>query len=191
MVCGGADMTGSRALALMLAALLSTAFQAAPARAADVHWPSDQTPVNADGWGAIRIGMTVGDFERTTGVQIDLDTGASGSEACAYAILPKPLGESPQFMFESRILTSIRVFQGDVASDRGIRIGDSARQVRAAYPRGLEAGPNAYDSDPPTQNLTVWNVHTRRGVRYAIDENGRVSDILVGGKSITYDEGCA
>ena len=184
-------MTVSRALAFSFAALLSAVVQTGPVRAADVHWPGVQTPVTADGWGVIRIGMSVKDFERATGVQIGLDTGASGSESCAYAILPNIFGESPQFMFESRVLTSIRVFQGDVASDRRIRIGDNAHLVRMAYPKGLKAEPNPYDSRPPNQELTFWNAHTRRGIRYSIDEKGLVSDILVGGKSITYDEGCA
>lgn len=76
----------------------------------------------------------------------------------------------------------------NIKTDRGIGLGDSVAQVRAAYPEAVRE--EGYDEGPLDLELYHWDKSSGHGVKFEIDD-GVVSTISVGTKAIRYYEGCA
>jgi hypothetical protein len=103
-------------------------------------------------------------------------------------------------MIEKGRLTRISLGQDSkVRTDRGIRIGATPDQIRAAYGPGTTVTePHKY-APPPGEYITYWVGGPRqgysedpkaRGIVYSIDETRRARQIHAGGPSIQYVEGC-
>jgi hypothetical protein len=75
-----------------------------------------------------------------------------------------------------------------VATDRGLRVGDTEAKVRKAYGNHLKSAPSVYE-DPPAVYLT-YRTKNGHGIRYETDGQGRVARIHAGGAAITYVESC-
>lgn len=143
--------------------------------------------------------MARGEVEAALGA--DADPGAVGGpnpEACDQ-FKPERAPDGMLLMLEKGKLTRISLGRGaDMATDRGIRLGDGAAKVRAAYGADLRSTPHAY-LDPEGGYLTAWargggdgEVHdpAARGIRYEIGTDDRVTAIHAGGPAIQYVEGC-
>ncbi|MGZ8310445.1 MAG: hypothetical protein ACXWUR_00125 [Allosphingosinicella sp.] len=126
--------------------------------------------------------------------------GGPEPEACDI-FHPLRAPEGLRVMIEEGRITRISISAPtEVKTDRGLRPGDAAAAVRAAYRDGIRASPHEYEG-APAQYLTVWTVgggnedYVRsadaRGIRFEVDQAGRVAIIHAGGPSIQYVEGCA
>lgn len=160
--------------AVLLVAALACMGAAAPAR------------LSPDGYGPAKVGMTHGQVERALGVT--LEDAEVFTEGCLES---GPAGNRPgvMFMFEDGRLT--RVTTTDDASVRtagGLHVGSSVAEVRKAYGKSLVREPAPY-ADAPAHDLFAWR-SPRRGLRFEIDEKGRVAAIHAGSESIRYIEGC-
>ena len=93
---------------------------------------------------------------------------------------------------ENGIITSIGAElsseQGSVTfrTEKGVALGDPEAAVRAVY-KILKEEPNIY-SEPPDKELFVKS-SSGNGIKFSIVD-GKVIAINVGGRSITYVEGC-
>jgi hypothetical protein len=161
--------------------------------------PARTASLTAEGWGPLRIGMARSEVEAALGA--DADPGAVGGpdpEACDQ-FKPERAPEGMLLMLEKGKLTRISLGRGaDMATDRGIRLGDGAAKVRTAYGADLRRTPHAY-LDPEGEYLTAWargggdsevRDPAARGVRYEIGADDRVTAIHAGGPAIQYVEGC-
>ena len=162
--------------------------------------PQPAPILTAEGFGPLRIGMTLADVVTTYGP--DSDPGSVGGpepESCDQ-FRPARAPANLLVMIEEGRLTRISLVSGsEVKTDRGLYLGLPAAQVRAAYGPELRAEPHKY-ADPPAEYLTVWArggpdaegiaSEGSRGIRYEIGSDGNVATIHVGGDSIQYVEGC-
>lgn len=159
---------------------------AAPASASDT--------LSAEGFGPLRIGMSLAEVEVALGPDANPEAvGGPEPEVCDQ-FRPARAPEGLLVMIERGVLTSVRLTRSStVTADAGVSIGDSEAAVRAAYPT-LDEQAHAYEA-APAKYLTAWSGAARatpdaRGLRFEIGQDGRVSSITGGGPSIQYVEGC-
>ena len=166
---------------ISLTALLALVAAAPPAR---------PPAITAEGWGTLKVGMPLAAIERAMGR--DSRPGAVGGpepDACDE-FHPRRAPAGLIVMTERNRLSRISVTRPGLATDRGIRVGDTAAQVRAAYRgRTLRVEPHKY-TDAPARYYT-WLRDARRGIVYETNQKGRVASIHAGdANAIRYVEGC-
>lgn len=170
-------MRGAAAVCLVLLATT-----AAPAWAAGLV-------IGHAGLGSVRLGMTERAAQTALGSRFTPPEDFE-DQGCQQA--RRLDGKDPEitYMIEDGRITRIDVFGASkgVASDRGIGLGATAAQVRAAYGKALRDRPDAYDDR--VRHLSVQSPD-RRGMLDFLVENGRVTELSTGYyPSIAYAEGC-
>ncbi|MDT9600165.1 hypothetical protein [Sphingosinicella rhizophila] len=157
-------------------------------------------PLTAQGWGPLRIGMTLAEVTRVLGPDANPDAvGGPDPESCDQ-FRPERAPKGMLVMIEDGRLTSVSLIDDSpIATDRGLRVGDDAAAVTKAYGAELVTSPHKYQ-DPPAAYLTWWTTGPKddwvqdvaaRGIRYVLGGEGTVETIQAGGPSIQYVEGCA
>ena len=163
--------------------------------------PAAGPALTAIGYGPLRIGMTIAEVNAALGPDSDPEAvGGPEPESCDQ-FRPARAPEGLLVMVEEGRLTRITLHEAaPVATDRGLRVGATAAEVRAAYGAAVRAEPHEYQ-EPPAEYLTVWTRGApaaaegttdpaARGLRYEVASDGRVAAIHAGGPSIQYVEGC-
>ena len=159
-------------------------------------------PLTAEGWGPLRIGMTLAEVTAALGPDSDPEAvGGPDPESCDQ-FRPARAPAGMLVMIEDGRLTSIALIDASaIKSDRGLGIGATAADVEKTYGETLIREPHKYQ-DPPAAYLTWWakgrkgkEIWVRdseaRGIRYELDGRGKVESVHAGGPSIQYVEGCA
>lgn len=188
-----------RVTAVLAAGLLASACSPAPASGSGE--PPAQTPkvapepeagpfLTPGGLGPIRIGMTEAEVRAAVGPnRLDGDTG-DDFEGCKEMQLKGNLA-GVWVMLQEDEVTRITLGEGSThKTDKGLGVGSSAAQVRAAYGAALQVEPHKYAGEG-AEYLTVWTKPETEGLRYETAQNGIVDTIHAGGGSIRYVEGCA
>jgi len=97
--------------------------------------------VTATGYGALRIGMTVTAAANALGSPAPSTAGLD--TACAYV----HFGGAPpgmRIMVTGGTVARIEVDSSDIATGRGIRVGDSEERVKTAYGSRVSVQPHKY-----------------------------------------------
>lgn len=161
---------------------------AAPAPVAPAPGPPVLTP---QGWGAVTMEMTHDQAVAALGkVKPDASTRDENWLACHMV---RPDGPDGVWIMveEDRVTrVSVGAQAAGVASDRGVKVGDPAAAVKAAYKTGLIETPHKYEAAPAAY-LTWWAKPGVAGIRYSIGADGKVASIAGGTPSIEYVEGCS
>jgi len=139
-----------------------------------------------DGLGSIKVGAA----PPTAGYQFRA-TGYSPDEPCRPLSDPALVGV--EAIMEGGRVTDVRIggypAVSEVRTDRGIGIGSSESDVRAAY-GPLQETAAKYD-DPPGKNLVWRPAGSRNGLRFEIDSDRRVAVMHAGiDPALMYAEGC-
>ncbi|HZZ69224.1 MAG TPA: hypothetical protein VFE18_13710 [Phenylobacterium sp.] len=164
---------------LSLIAIAITAI-AAPAFAAP--------PLTAQGWGKLRIGMRERDAVRLFHLRVPKSLGADSVD-CRQDEMPSQEGLS--VMAQRGIVTRISIeAPNSLVTDRGLGIGATEDEVKAAYGSSLKIQTAPYLAEP-AHELVFWTTAGKRGVRYDTNAAGAVEAIHVGDRSITLIEGCS
>ena len=155
-----------------------------------------------DGLGPVRIGMTVSQAERALGAKMKSRGAryASGSESCWYTQRADHVDPLVSYMvwFGKIVRIDISQFEDGksersvppVASEKGIRIGDTEEQIKSAYGSTVGISPHAY-GDEGDHYWTVLAKGKRRGLRFET-LGGKVQDFHAGLiNAITLVEGCS
>lgn len=174
--------------------------RAAPARAKPAAPPKAAAPVlTPDGLGSLRIGMTLAQVTDAMGPDAEPDAVGGPDPAACDQFRPARAPQGVLVMLEEGRLTRISLIRAStIRTDRGVALGNTSAQVKAAY------GPAAVSSlhkyrDPPAEYLTFWSrkavagdhpTPTDRGIVFEVDEKGIVDLVHAGGPSIQYVEGC-
>ena len=142
------------------------------------------------GWGPVRIGMNRDQV--TKALKVELQGDAFDNQGSCIELFPS--GEELKgtyFMFQDGKLSRISVVEAArIATPRGIRVGATADEVRAAYGEKLQVEP-LYYIDLPAEYLTYWIKPGKSGVRFETDAQRKVQTIHAGNDSIQLVEGCA
>ena len=157
--------------------------------------------VTAEGWGPLRVGMTIAEITVALGPDSDPNAvGGADPESCDQ-FRPERAPEGLLVMVEAGRLTRISLINpSQLKTDRGFGLGDSAAAIKAAYGPAAVASPHKY-REAPAEYITAWRgtapsptgptPDSARGIVYEVAENGRVEIIHAGGPSIGYVEGCS
>jgi len=139
--------------------------------------------ISPEGVGPVRVGMSTKQAMAVLRPAPDA-TGIGDPKTCEeYATGG---AHHINFMIQENRVT--RVSAGDgVATPEGVKVGDPVAAVHKAYPT-LEKDDAPY-GEPPAHDLYWWQTPTN-GLRFEIDERGRVAAIHGGDESIRYMEGC-
>ena len=177
--------------ALALLALAGCATQASlpsqpPApigRAANVIEPA--------GLGPVDIGMSIAEANAALGQTLVGDEPLDAAESCQTWHLGAGVDAPVYYMAQQGRITRVSVNEAASAirTPEGVGPGSTDAAVRAAYPNA-SAQPAPYD-DPPAHDLIVWKIPNQLGLRFEIDQSGRVTILHAGDDSILYIEGCA
>lgn len=154
-----------------------------------------------DGWGPLKIGMTIDEITRALGPDDDPEAVGGPDPASCDQFRPANAPRGMLVMVEEGLLTSISLIDDSpVRTDRGIGIGDERGAVTKTYGAAAIASPHKY-VEKPAAYIDVWarggsgeafvTAPSARGIRYEIDEKNIVGAIHAGGPSIQYVEGCA
>jgi hypothetical protein len=145
--------------------------------------PPSLTP---SGFGTIKIGMREA-AAKQLGLRPAADDGANSFDCRIHAV---PRYPGLYVMAERGVVTRVTIgAPSRLRTDRGLGIGSSEEDVRRAYGSALQSQTAAYDEEP-AHDLTFWIAGKKRGILYETDQQGRVTFIRAGGKSIQYIEGC-
>jgi hypothetical protein len=191
-------MSARRVLAV--AALIGAAACSPPANAPEQSPAAETAPaLNSEGYGPVRVGMTVDEASAALGVVLKPGDEADDPQACDIAA-PEDAVVLPglHFLTEGGRIGRASIYApsadghepvSEIKTDKGVGLGSTDAEVRAAYPNAVEQ-PAKYNA-PPAHDLIVWTRPNERGVRFEVDEQGKVWAIHAGGPTILYVEGCS
>jgi len=162
---------------------------------------ADANAITGQGWGALKIGMTLDEVTAAAGLDSNPDAIGGADPASCDQFRPANAPEGVLVMIESGKLTRVSLVEmSDIKTDKGLGIGDTADAVKAAYGASAAVTPHKY-APAPAEDIIVWEGGPRsepyvqdeaaRGVRYEIDATGKVGAIHAGDPSIQLVEGCS
>lgn len=187
-------MTMTEPTAKVFAALLAVGLLSAcqPAEPPTAEPPAVQAPaapalaVTPEGYGGIKIGM-----DETAALATGLkaaDSDLVGSAECHLLVSDQ---SGFWVMIEDKKVSRITLDEGSrIKTDKGLGVGSTEAEVKAAYGDAVEVTPHKYNP-PPAHYLTIWSDPGKLGVRYVTDGAGNVTAVHAGSASIQYVEGCS
>ncbi len=98
--------------------------------------------VSYDGFGPVKIGMTLSQASRALGVRVTRDAGYDGDD-CYYAT-PKGDFKGIAFMMNGTRIVRIDVESGNYLTDKGAKIGDSEGRIKRLYKSGYKVSRHKY-----------------------------------------------
>ncbi len=168
--------------------------------------PDSQVTVN--GWGPVRIGMTLEELNAAVGEKLDPKEDAGFEEYQCTFLFPKTAPEGLSLMYSHGQVARIDVDKPGVATYGGVQVGDTASKAREVFGAALNAQPHFY-TGLPAEYLTVWTVggpqpdwngppsaeeiaalNAARGVRFETSEKGVIERFYAGSGAIEMVEGC-
>lgn len=140
-----------------------------------------------NGIGPIRVGMTVAEAERVSGVRL---VRAYGDAACAV-VAPQGEPEDLRFVVTNGRIATVETFNPLIQTVSGANVGDTVDEVLAMYRGRLEVRPS--ETLPDGQDLVF--VPRDQGDRtfrvYFVTQNGKVIEMRAGRlPEVIWPEGC-
>ena len=162
---------------------------AAPAVARDA-----ERIVSLDGFGPVRISMTVPEAEAALKAKLNPFDPNDPAEHKECWLTERADGSDPlvAYMVENSIVARIEISDPTVATEKGIKVGSTEDQARKAYGPALDISPHSGDYDFPHQGayLTVYSLDKKKGVLFEVIE-GKIRALRTGTlPAIRYYEGC-
>jgi|CXWL01.1.fsa_nt_gi hypothetical protein len=152
---------------------------------------SDAPVLSSEGYGPVRVGMTIAEASTALGAQLVPDGNFDEPNACQTLHIEGAPGEDPlRFMAQEGRITRVSDYgTTDALTEQGLGIGSTDAQIRAAFPQAIEQ-PAKYDA-APAHDLIIWTTPNARGLRFEINASGVATIVHAGDESIQLVEGCA
>jgi hypothetical protein len=205
-------LLGSAAIAALLAAACSAEAPAPPVTSetspTTTAPPVDANAITSEGWGPLRIGMTRAEVTAAVGATATQNAVGGPDPASCDLFHPANAPEGMLVMIQRNVLTSITLRNNTtLKTDRGLGVGDTAGDIKAAYGSSALVQPHHYIG-LPAEYITVWTntggatpneqgyipentTPNARGIRYETNPEGVVTAVHAGGPSIQLVEGCS
>lgn len=143
-----------------------------------------ETVVRHDGFGKIKVGMTVAQASQALGAE--LVRGKGYEDACFY-VDPKGI-KGVRFMVTNGKIARIDVSSNKYATDKGARIGDTEDRIKSLYP-GIKVYPQKYDEKKHDMEI---NSGDKKYLIIFETDGKRVTGFRVGNtEEVGYVEGCS
>ncbi len=196
------SLTAAAALALSIAACEQPASTPeAPAGPVPEAPPSDTPVLTANGYGPLRIGMTLAEVTAAMGPDAEPDDVGSPDPSACDLYRPERAPDGLLVMVLDGKLSRISIIPpSTLRTDRGFGLQSTPAEIKAAYGAAAVVTPHKY-MGPVGEDIIVWNGGppnveyvqdpAARGVRYETDDQGRVTQIHGGDASIQMVEGCS
>lgn len=161
----------------------------------------DIAPLTAEGWGLLRVGMTVDQITEAMGPDAEPDDVGSPDPSACDIYRPERAPDGLLVMVLDGKLSRVSIIPpSTLRTDRGFGLASSPNEIKAAYGDAAVVTPHKY-MGPVGEDIIVWNGGppnvefvqdpAARGVRYETDDQGRVTQIHGGDASIQMVEGCS
>lgn len=170
--------------------------------------PAPEGGLTVEGWGAIRIGMTLDALNAAAGETFDPNEDPDFAEyQCAF-FYPKGAPDGLSVMYVRGRVARIDVSKPGVSTYGGLQVGDTSAKAREALGAALNAQPHFYIG-LPAEYLTVWTSGgparystgmpteerlaaslAARGLRFETDDKGVIEEFRAGDGAIELPEGC-
>jgi uncharacterized protein with FMN-binding domain len=148
------------------------------------------TPLDIDGIGPIKLGMTVKEAERISGAKFVIDDPLD-DPSCVYARFTKG-NEGIAFMVADGRIARVDIMDQATNKTRGgAAIGWTEEQVKKLYGKAVKVTKHAYAEG---HYLTIKSADPKQGkLRYVFEtEHGKVTQFRSGREpEVEYAEGCA
>jgi hypothetical protein len=147
------------------------------------------TALRVDGFGDVRIGMTLAEAEGVLSTTMQSDPPSEGS-TCTYAFATQLPGMG--FMLEEGVIVRIDVLDDSVKTPEGVGVGSSEADVLSIYGARATVLPDKYD--PMGKNVEVAETNPRNPpLLYVFETDGTmVTDYRAGRvPQVQYVEGCS
>ncbi len=148
---------------------------------------ADNWTITADGYGPVHAGMSIKEAEALLKTKLQADGGGMPMPECDF-VRPKRGHQGVSFMVENGVITHAEVHDRYIATDSGVRVGDSAAKLKKIYGSRIEKMPHVYN--PGDFYYFVWEPGKESGIKFEMGGN-HVIAIYGGSKSIMYVEGCS
>jgi hypothetical protein len=183
---------------IILTAALITACSTAPTPDAPLEfvepanpsaWLADAT-LSSAGLGGIRVGESINSVQVALGYYLEQSEPVALSPGCGEWGIRLEGNGGVGIQTQDKVVRRITVHgPTSIRTAEGIGIGDTAAQVRAAYPTAIRE--SAEYTPAPGHELIVWSdPENYVGLRFEIGEDERVTAIHAG-TDLSNDEGCA
>lgn len=168
-----------------------------PQDAAAAESDANNTPVTSDGWGGLKVGMSIPEIEALMGP--DPSMNPTWDMMDCLGIRPARAPNGMLLMIQNGRLASIWLEEGsEVATKEGVRVGDTASRIRSVYLDDVVQRGHEYQM-PPAEYLTVWSTpeptyehyEHARGISFHVGTDGKAYAIAAGDYTISSVEGCA
>jgi hypothetical protein len=150
---------------------------------------TNQSKLNLNGIGAVRVGMTVNEATKAAGTKL---VGDAPNDSCYYV---KPQGEPKDisFMVTKGRISRVEVSKNSrVATLSGARIGDPEAQIKSLYPGQITVTPHKYVQGGHYLTL-VPKERASGNYRLIFETDGKRVTQLRSGKlpEVEFVEGCS
>ncbi len=147
---------------------------------------ADDWTITADGYGPVHAGMSIKEAEKLLHTRLQTDSKEMPMPECDF-VHPQRGHKGLSFMVEHGVITHVQAHDKHVATDSGVRVGDSAAKLKKIYGSKIEKMPHVYY--PGDFYYFVWEDGKERGIKFEVVGN-HVLAIYGGSKSIMFVEGC-
>lgn len=145
--------------------------------------------VTATGYGPVQAGMSVKQAEKHLGTRLRTHESRPLDVDCDF-LQPESGHPGVSFMVEDGLVSHVQIDAPGIATDKGIRVGDTAESVRQRYGRALDIQPHKYEDG--AFYYYAWKSNGQLGIKYVVTgAAGKVSEIHGGGPTILRAEGCS
>lgn len=153
---------------------------------------SNQSRIQTNGIGAVRVGMTVGEAERAAGIPLVARGYYTPNDACYY-VVPEESAMDISFMVTGGTIARVDIGrESEIVTLSGAGIGDSEERILSLFPGQIEIRPHPYVQGHYLEFVPRDRADANYRVIFETSSDGKVNAYRAGQlPEVNYIEGCS